>query len=1405
MKGQLNGRAANISIKCNTENENCSIQRTIDDIGDISNIPDMTECGFKIFDQVDGQIYAIHVNSESTLILKNASISNFKGLGTVFLVENTKLDIRSGVIRDILDSHNAGAMSISKSNVRIRDCHFTNTNGNQSGVASVVESTVLFRKSRFEDNCGTGESLVFYAEASRLNLRDSSVIGTLFHSDQNYSNTLDIQPIWENFKVVEAQAGAFYLTNASTLRIRSSQLMHFTAMKGLIYLENNSVLVCDNGSFVHNIAINGGAIFAQNSKVKVKNAYFERNGASRGGAILFRGSSTGRLQSTTFTGNLASEGGAFYLEMEDCENLKHQYIMSITGCSFINNRAYYYGGAVFTSCASLNITNGKFTDNVAALEGGGIYVNASVNLNLKNVQFSKNNAREGGAVTVNAKRTHGNMAVERGKFNGNEAVHGSGGAILYQGNHSSLTMSSNEFRNNRAAKNGGALCSFSTIKLDITADQFRNNTARDGSGGAIHAINNTALVLSFCTIETGWANDSGGGAFIQRTESVIVRSCYISQNRAEEGDGGGFAFWAVGNITVESTRVIGNVAGSSGGGISYRMPLFISDSERNITIPSVELTRSALADNEAYYGGGILLHCIKSLEVTNSFIERNKAIKDGGGIRAANVSSINFSQSGMNQNLAVEGSGGAMFINKSQDLTILLSVFINNIGSSYGGAVYLLETPLVSVHRSQFYDNKVTDDSGGALALFNGRKIIIENTDFERNQANRSGGAIYMDQHNETEISLSNFRSNVAMSEDGGGIYFLSFHKNHSHSDNGFSKHEQRVDENIDQSTEDNPKDIIMTETVFVGNEAGRHGGGIYLDNLDGTFTMKNVPTFERCKAIRGSGGCAYISNITALDIRSGKIVNNTAYLDGGCYFLMNIPQVDLNESNFRSCGTCKGRGGAIFYHGDSKMENTRLATPATLINNNAAEGGACYISNVELLLMEGSYFYENKAHDGSGGSMVAKNISYVSLTNIRMIVSEASESCGGLCISHVQVLDLSGTFSSNVAKSSNGGAVWLSDVLNVVIYGTFDHNKADGFGGALFITNTVEAIVFSTNFRNNVAIKDGGAVSVHSVNSFEICDTTLTHNEARYGGGLHIGNLHQETEQLFGILVKTCIFSLNKARIDGGGGVVINDLSLPVLNSKTPEIPSHLIVNFTNCSFEYNNARNGGGLGVFAGTVRVNDADFFKNDASRSGGALYLDDESFFAINDTIMERNTANKGGAILVTCESNANITYSLIRRNTAPRRDDGGVVACERANLFMMNVTFVHNFEDYKWYFYVIFPVCSYAVLFVFLIIGASLLQRISKRRKHTVTYDTYSAIGEYDPAAEDLSAFFAEPAQEMESDDEGIIAPKPSPSDPEAKSEHLVSSTVARENDPEISEEDSEESLPIAQHPYPPRL
>jgi len=46
-----------------------------------------------------------------------------------------------------------------------------------------------------------------------------------------------------------------------------------------------------------------------------------------------------------------------------------RYLMSIKNCLFIGNRAYYEGGAVFTSCVSLDVAQSSFISNTAWLGG----------------------------------------------------------------------------------------------------------------------------------------------------------------------------------------------------------------------------------------------------------------------------------------------------------------------------------------------------------------------------------------------------------------------------------------------------------------------------------------------------------------------------------------------------------------------------------------------------------------------------------------------------------------------------------------------------------------------------------------------------------------------------------------------------------------------------------------------------------------------------------------------------------------------------------------------------------------------------------------------------------------------------------------------------------------------------
>lgn len=89
MRGALDSDTAEINITCNTVDASSGIRTNISDIKDSESIPDMTSNGFKIFDQVDGQLYAIRVNQNTDLLLTRVDISNFKGLGSIFLVNTS--------------------------------------------------------------------------------------------------------------------------------------------------------------------------------------------------------------------------------------------------------------------------------------------------------------------------------------------------------------------------------------------------------------------------------------------------------------------------------------------------------------------------------------------------------------------------------------------------------------------------------------------------------------------------------------------------------------------------------------------------------------------------------------------------------------------------------------------------------------------------------------------------------------------------------------------------------------------------------------------------------------------------------------------------------------------------------------------------------------------------------------------------------------------------------------------------------------------------------------------------------------------------------------------------------------------------------------------------------------------
>ena len=138
-------------------------------------------------------------------------------------------------------------------------------------------------------------------------------------------------------------------------------------------------------------AKNGGAVFADingmgfncdGGLVKIENTLFDKNSAEFGGAILQLGGNLD-LFNSTFTNNIAYEnGGAVYTS---------NATVNIRKNTFTNNNANVndgYGGALYLDYEIATVDDSTFTGNVAK-QGGAIYIYNSL-YKVQNSQFKNN-------------------------------------------------------------------------------------------------------------------------------------------------------------------------------------------------------------------------------------------------------------------------------------------------------------------------------------------------------------------------------------------------------------------------------------------------------------------------------------------------------------------------------------------------------------------------------------------------------------------------------------------------------------------------------------------------------------------------------------------------------------------------------------------------------------------------------------------------------------------------------------------------------------------------------------------------------------------------------------------------------------------------------------------------------
>jgi predicted outer membrane repeat protein len=241
----------------------------------------------------------------------------------------------------------------------------------------------------------------------------------------------------------------------------------------------------------------------------------------------------------TLVGGYAERGGAI------C-NLLVVGKMTVTDCTFTNNRAKTYGGALWSGCLA-EICHCVFESNESDRGGSAVCFNydelyPTFTSTVAHSVFNTNRTPGYGAIVAYGKRID-SFIVDNCIFSENEA--GSGGAIANE----RMEVFNSLFINNRSLYDGGAInCSAGDYggSTTIVNSTFLGNRAKNGgavAGGSFHGI-----------------DGSGGDLwdFYLRSHPRIVH-CTFAGNEAA-GKGG--ALYSI-DISILNTILLGNRAGET--------------------------------------------------------------------------------------------------------------------------------------------------------------------------------------------------------------------------------------------------------------------------------------------------------------------------------------------------------------------------------------------------------------------------------------------------------------------------------------------------------------------------------------------------------------------------------------------------------------------------------------------------------------------------------------------------------------------------------------------------------------------------------------------------------------------------------------------------------------------------
>jgi predicted outer membrane repeat protein len=334
----------------------------------------------------------INTTSKSMVINKNYKYSSKdKNTGIVINKNNYVID---GKGHTIDADGKARIFDITGKNVVLKNMVLTNSN-HYSGTAIYInpKSSVTTINVTFK-NCNARGQGVVYSEAATYTSNNDKFLDCKSNNEgiiTSYASNINIKNAYMKSKQ-KLSKGFISSTDSSSITVTDSTFRDTSSKYSTAIFADNELTV-QNCKFINLKAdMTGGAIALKGvtKKFTVNNCMFNNVSCENNGGAIFVdingvGNTNGYsiIRNSNFTNCRGGFGGAI-LQLDGS--------LTVDNCRFINNKAIYDGGAIYTSYAGLNVIRSLFNNNKNILsdyDGSAIYFDEG-KLNISSSAFNSN-------------------------------------------------------------------------------------------------------------------------------------------------------------------------------------------------------------------------------------------------------------------------------------------------------------------------------------------------------------------------------------------------------------------------------------------------------------------------------------------------------------------------------------------------------------------------------------------------------------------------------------------------------------------------------------------------------------------------------------------------------------------------------------------------------------------------------------------------------------------------------------------------------------------------------------------------------------------------------------------------------------------------------------------------------